>query len=366
MEEDQRYARHYVLQGFGRPAQEKLSRARVLVVGVGGLGCPVLQYLVAAGVGTIGIVDHDRVSMSNLQRQVLYVTDDIGSPKVQAATKRLNQLNPHVHLLPVQERLSVANVADLIQSFDVVVDCTDNFPTRYLLSDACALLDKPLVFGAIFRYEGQVTVFNVGNESGQSVTYRHLFPVPPNPMEIADCNQAGVLGVLPGTIGMLQATEVIKLIAGLGEVLAGKLLTINLLDYRTYVLQIARDQLDVGHAPATLEEMKRIDYEIFCGVGVDAKTLLSPKEFWVSRVEPDTVVIDVRELHEEPVLDGVHVRIPLADLQGSASDIRERNIILICQSGKRSDAALKLLRGIFGSSRNLLQVEGGLNRLLTE
>src|SRR5690606_31025475 len=206
MRENERYSRHYQLAGFGKEAQELLVKSSVLIIGAGGLGCPVLQYLVAAGIGKIGIVDHDTIELNNLQRQVLFNTDEVGLSKAKVAAEKLRILNPEVQIQEYITQLSAKNAAGLIEAYDVVVDCTDNFATRYLVSDACMLLDKPLVFGAIFQYEGQVAVFNVAGDNGVKTTYRHLFPVPPSQLDAPDCNTAGVLGGLPGTIGTLQAT----------------------------------------------------------------------------------------------------------------------------------------------------------------
>jgi sulfur-carrier protein adenylyltransferase/sulfurtransferase len=216
--------------------QEKLKAARVLVVGAGGLGCPVLQYLTAAGVGTIGIADFDVVSESNLQRQILYGTADVGQPKAEVARQRLSQLNPFVSFQVHRERLTAQNVREILAAYDLVVDGTDNFPTRYLLNDACVLTDKPLVSGAIFKFEGQVSVFNY--QGGP--TYRCLFPTPPSPGEVPNCSQVGVMGVLPGIIGSLQANEVIKIITQTGEVLTGKLLLLDTLTLQSRTLKFKR------------------------------------------------------------------------------------------------------------------------------
>lgn len=361
MENNERYSRHYLLKGFGKEAQQKLLSARVLVIGAGGLGCPVLQYLTAAGVGTLGIVDHDVVSLNNLQRQVLYNTEDVGQVKALVATRRLTQLNPEIRILPFQHYLTVANAPDLVSQFDMVVDCTDNFPTRYLLNDVCVLLNKPLIFGAIFRYEGQVSVFNVPTAAGHQVNYRHLFPTPPGPLEVPDCNQSGVLGVLPGTIGMIQATEVIKLISGVGEVLAGKLLTMNLLDHRSYLIDIQEEGLvDV---PQTLDDLKAMDYKAFCQITNGSGRQLTPVQFQQKRKEADTLVIDVRDEDEVPALDFAHLNIPLLSLRGRANEIEEHNIILLCLSGKRSSIAAEILTDIFGNSREIWELAGGIREL---
>ncbi|MFM8914116.1 MAG: HesA/MoeB/ThiF family protein, partial [Flammeovirgaceae bacterium] len=206
-----RYSRHFVLPQFGESAQAKLKQASVAVVGAGGLGCPALQYLTAAGVGKILIFDFDQISLSNLQRQVLYTSDDIGLLKAEVACARLKKLNAHVQLQPHCLKLNSGNALSLLRDVNIVIDCTDNFPTRYLLNDACVLLNQPLVYGSVFRYEGQLAIFNWKN----SATYRDLYPLPPNPGAVPNCEQGGVLGVLPGIIGTMQANEAIKLITGI-------------------------------------------------------------------------------------------------------------------------------------------------------
>ncbi|MBD0294073.1 MAG: HesA/MoeB/ThiF family protein, partial [Flavisolibacter sp.] len=214
-EHNERYQRQVILQEFGEAGQQKLLQAKVLVIGAGGLGCPVLQYLAAAGVGVVGIADDDIVSLTNLHRQVLYSMSDIGKSKVERAAAILRQLNPDIEIIPYHLRLTNKNALDIITAYDIVVDATDNFPTRYLLNDACVLLSKPLIYGAVSKFEGQVAVFNgVGSSGEKSVNYRDLFPVPPQEDEVPNCAEAGVLGVLPGIIGSLQAGEVIKLITG--------------------------------------------------------------------------------------------------------------------------------------------------------
>src|SRR5687767_8417729 len=223
-EELQRYSRHLSLQNFGMANQLKLKNAKVLVVGAGGLGCPALLYLTAAGVGTIGIADFDSIDISNLQRQVLYTTSDVGKKKAEVAARRLRELNPLISFQLHTQQIKATNALGIIASYDVVLDGTDNFPTRYLLNDACVLLNKPLVYGSILRFEGQVAVFNYPISKSYSANYRDLFPEPPPPEVVPDCEQAGVLGVLPGIIGSMQANEVIKIVTGIGEPLAGKLL----------------------------------------------------------------------------------------------------------------------------------------------
>lgn len=233
--EKERYSRQLILQGFGADAQQKLKQSSILVIGTGGLGCPALTYLASAGIGTIGIADDDKVALSNLPRQILYTTDDVGEYKVIASKQRLTAMNPHCNITIYKERVTRDNVLQMMKAYDVVVDGSDNFQTRYLLNDACVMLKKPLVYGAISGFEGQVSVFNYNN----GPTYRCLFPEPPAPGDMPSCNEAGVVGVLPGIIGTMQATEAIKILTGIGTVLSGKLLTIDLLKNQTNYFDVA-------------------------------------------------------------------------------------------------------------------------------
>lgn len=239
-----RYDKQIALPEVGEAGQKKLARAKVLVVGTGGLGCPVLQYLAAAGVGTIGIVDGDEVNETNLHRQVLYTNSDVGKPKVQVAAERLKQLNPEVEIQTFSEFLTAGNAMNIVANYDLIVDATDNFVARYRINDVCVKLGKPFVYGAIHRFEGQVSVFNYKG----GPTYRCLFPDKPAESQIPNCNETGVLGVLPGIIGTHQATEVLKIILGIGEVLSGKLMTLNLLTNSTRTFEFSRNDEQVQKA----------------------------------------------------------------------------------------------------------------------
>lgn len=259
----ERYARHIILDAVGGTGQEKLLGSRVLVVGAGGLGSPVAMYLAAAGVGTIGIVDDDVVDLTNLQRQVLHGTSDVGRPKVVSAAETIAEMNPDVTVVQIGERLSVANALDLVRAYDLVVDGSDNFATRYLLNDACWLERKPLVSGAIFQFEGQVAVFDRTHEG--TPCYRCIFPTPPAPGAVPNCQQAGVLGVLAGVVGTMQANEAIKLLLRLGEPIVGRLLLYDALEARVTSVRVARDaacRLCGDNADIT----SLVDYEEFCGV----------------------------------------------------------------------------------------------------
>ncbi|WP_228408142.1 MULTISPECIES: HesA/MoeB/ThiF family protein [unclassified Chryseobacterium] len=362
----ERYDRQIKLQGFGIESQDKLTSAKVLVIGAGGLGCPVLQYLTAAGVGNIGIVDDDRVSLSNLHRQILYNSDDVGKLKTEAAFERLNAMNPEVQFSIVSKRIIPQNAVNIVSEYDIIIDCTDNFATRYLLDDLCRILEKPLIFGAIYQYEGQIAVFNVRNKEGFTTHYRNLFPEPPNPGEVPDCNEAGVLGVLPGVIGTLQATEAIKLMTGIGEPLINKLMTIDILSYQTAVFEIPSLNLTDKNIPYSIEEFENMNYQLHCGIEFAGIKNISPSEFKEAVKLPDTVVIDVREPEEQPKLDVPYVSIPLSQLKENVSQINNRNVIVVCQSGKRSLSGAKILQEILGSKYSISHLEGGINHLNKE
>ncbi|WP_332452601.1 HesA/MoeB/ThiF family protein [Chryseobacterium aquaticum] len=362
----ERYDRQIKLQGFGIEAQHKLASTKILVIGAGGLGCPVLQYLTAAGVGNIGIVDDDRVSLSNLHRQILYNSDDVGKLKTEAAFERLNAMNPEVHFKIFSERINPQNAVTIVSEYDIITDCTDNFATRYLLDDVCRILEKPLIFGAIYQYEGQIAIFNVRNKEGFTTHYRNLFPESPNPGEVPDCNEAGVLGVLPGVIGTLQATEAIKLITGIGEPLINKLMTIDILSYQTTVFEIPSLNLTDESIPYSIEEFENMNYQLHCGIEFAGIKNLPPSEFKKAAKLPDTVVIDVREPEEQPKLDVPYVSIPLSQLKENVSQINNRNVIVVCKSGKRSLSGAKILQEILEPKYSISNLEGGINHLNKE
>ena len=255
---NERYSRHYSLDEVGPEGQLNIANAKVLVIGAGGLGCPVLQYLTSAGVGTIGIVDGDFVSLSNLQRQILFNTSDIGELKVKCAVDKLQAINPEITFNQIPNLVTSLNAFELIADYDIVVDCTDQIHMRYLLSDVCAILSKPLVFGAIHKFEGQVSVFNY--QDGPN--YRDLYPNPPSPESVPNCNDVGVLGVLPGIIGVAQANEVLKIIVGYGEVLSGKLWMFNAKNNSSYTVSFSKSEK--SGVPQTEEEIKNTNYIAYC------------------------------------------------------------------------------------------------------
>lgn len=348
-----RYARHFTLPGFGEESQQRLKNSSVLVVGAGGLGSPLLLYLAAAGVGRIGIVDPDRVDVSNLQRQVLYTHEDVGQLKVEVAKRRVQAMNRHIQVEAYPVQLTRDNALELIGRYDVVADGTDNFPARYLVNDACVLAGKVNVYASVFRYEGQVSVFNFpGPDGARGVQYRDLFPTPPPPGLVPDCATGGVLGVLPGIIGSIQASEVIKVLSGAGEPLAGRLLVLDTATMATRILKLHRNP---GLQPVT----ELIDYEDFCGIntavpGISAATF---RQWQTNGVEFQ--LIDVREPVEFAVENLGGVLIPLGDLENRVQEIaRDKAVVVLCQSGRRSATAVEWL--ITRGFRNVYNLEGGL------
>lgn len=357
----ERYERQVLLKEFGEAAQQKLLQAKVLVIGAGGLGCAALQYLAAAGIGNIGIIDHDTVALHNLHRQILFSVVDIGQPKAVCAAAVLRRLNPEIQIDAFAEKLTVSNALALLAAYDVIVDGSDNFPTRYLVNDACVLLNKPLVYAAVSKFEGQVAVFNyVINGTDAAVHYRDLFPQPPAPGEVANCAEAGVLGVLPGIIGTMQANETIKLLAGIGTPLVNRLLTYNALNNQVYELQLVPKQGSRALVPANAAAFEEMDYNWLCGMEtapfeIDADTF----KYW--RNQSDTLVVDVREYHELPAVhEFEHVNIPLGRLAGQLQADGINTIIVFCQSGKRSLQAARLLMDTFGPGKKIFSLAGGI------
>lgn len=355
----ERYSRQLLLKQFGKAGQQKLLQAKVLVVGAGGLGCPVLQYLVAAGVGMTGIVDDDIVALSNLHRQVLYSVADIGLPKVERAAFVLQQLNPEITVVTFNERLTTQNALDIIAGFDIIVDGTDNFSTRYMINDACVLLNKPLVYGAVSQFEGQAAVFNYNQPDGTPpVNYRDLFPQPVGDDEVQNCAEAGVLGVLPGIIGTMQANEVIKLITGIGQPLSNRLLTYNALNNQMYELELSVRKETALLIPRSTEEFKATDYEWLCSSSA-IKFEIDTDKFDRIIETGEATIIDVREPGEyPPVTELSHVQIPISKLK--ASTVPGDTIIVFCQSGKRSLQAAQDLSVIYGVSKKIYSLKGGI------
>jgi adenylyltransferase/sulfurtransferase len=365
------YSRHLSIPEFGMEGQKKLKNAKVLAVGTGGLGAPMLQYLAAAGVGTIGIVDFDTVEASNLHRQILFGAADVGRPKVEVAKERLLANNPYIDINVHNVRLTSENALEIIKEYDVVADGTDNFPTRYLINDACVMLDKPNVHGSIFQFEGQISVFNYQDEEGKrGPNYRDLFPEPPPPGLVPSCAEAGVLGVLPGIIGSLQASEVIKIITGIGDPLAGQLFLFDAQNFSTRKVTITKNEDNplTGDNPSITE---LIDYEAFCGIPTNGEAeeedeasevpevSVTEYQSWLEAGE-DIQLIDVREPYEAEIADIGGDLIPLKTVLEHADDIsRNQKVVVHCRSGARSADAIKQLQDSYDFD-NLYNLKGGI------
>jgi len=342
-----RYSRHLIMPEVGMEGQLKLKAAKVLLIGTGGLGAPLGLYLAAAGVGRLGLVDFDAVDFTNLQRQVTFSTADVGRPKIEAAGERLEGLNPEIEIVAHETKLTSENALDILRDYDVIVDGTDNFPTRYLVNDACVLLGKPNVYGSIFRFEGQVTVFGLPD----GPCYRCLYPEPPPPGLVPSCAEGGVLGVLPGIIGSIQAMETIKLVIGKGEVLKGRLLVFDALKMKFRELKLRKNP-DCPACGSHRTITKLIDYYEFCGVrGEEAPVTaqvpeIEPRELkaWLDRGD-DVFILDVREPHEYQICHiGGHL-IPLGELPKRVHELDSaRTIVAHCRLGQRSAQAVEFLR----------------------
>ncbi len=361
-EEVQRYSRHLIMPEVGMEGQRRLKKASVLCIGAGGLGSPLTLYLAAAGVGRLGLVDFDVVDFSNLQRQILHHTSDVGRPKLDSAREKLTAINPEVVIETHETRLTSENALELFADYDVIADGTDNFPTRYLVNDACVLAGKPNVYGSIFRFEGQASVF----ATPDGPCYRCLYPEPPPPGLVPSCAEGGVLGILPGLVGVIQATEAVKWILGKGESLAGRLLLFDALAMRFRELKLRRDpECPVCGDHPTVREL--IDYEQFCGVGAqpeaenDGVPEITPSELKAELDGgKDVFVLDVRNPPEIAIcrLEGSHV-IPLDELMERVNELDSaRDIVVHCKSGARSAEAIRRLQAIgFSKLRNL---KGGI------
>lgn len=334
--EKNRYNRHLILDKIGVEGQEKLKASKVLVIGAGGLGCPVLLYLTAAGVGNIGIIDFDTVDETNLQRQVLFTIEDVGINKAIAAQKRLSALNKYVNFKIYPERLTTKNALTIFSDYDVVVDGTDNFSTRYLVNDACVITNKPLVYGAIYKFEGQVTVFNYKN----GPTYRCLFPTPPQQGSVPNCSEVGVLGVLPGLIGTQQANEVLKIILEIGKVLSGKIQIYNALESSFYSLEIQKVEDEFKKVVTNASTFEEFNYDVFCGIEKQAtkQKEITTQELKILLATEDLQIIDVRAPWEQPKIEGLNViNIPLQDIPAQLEKInRSKKTVVFCQHGVRS------------------------------
>ncbi len=359
--ESERYQRHISLPEFGETGQERLKSARVLVVGAGGLGSPTLLYLAAAGVGTIGIIDDDTVEISNLQRQILFSESDLGKPKAVTAAAKLAAMNSEIIVKPFPCRLSKKNYVEILNEFDLIIDGSDNFPTRYLINDGCVLLDKPFVSGSIFKFQGLLTVCNLKNIATRGPTYRCLFPTPPNPSTVPACAEIGVLGVLPGTIGALQATEAIKIITGIGEPLSGKLLTYNALTMEFSVVKYSRDEVEVGRV-SSKDFIESFNYEAYNGetCSMVIKEISSHELKKKLDNKEDLQLVDVREPFERDIVNIGGDLIPMKTLSENLTRIaRDKPVVIYCRSGGRSRKVCEELQEKHKFS-NIINLSGGV------
>ncbi|RJE74886.1 molybdopterin-synthase adenylyltransferase MoeB [Reichenbachiella sp. MSK19-1] len=354
----ERYSRHLIIPEFNIEGQRKLKEAKVLVVGSGGLGSPVLLYLAAAGVGHIGIVDFDVVDDSNLQRQVLFTVEDVGQSKAATAKTRLEKLNPFIEFTVHDTALTSDNALEIFKDYDVIADGTDNFATRYLVNDACVILDKVNVYASIFRFEGQLSVFNYVDKTGvRGPHYRDLFPSPPPPGLVPSCAEGGVMGVLPGMIGTMQANEVIKVITGIGEPLSGRLFLFDTLSFETRTMKIRKN-------PNTTPVTELIDYEFFCGSGHEEQeepvreiTAVQLKEW--KDTNKAFQLIDVREPYEFDIANIGGTLIPQNQIEAQLDQIqKDQDVVLYCRSGNRSADVLRTLKA--KGYGNLYNLRGGI------
>jgi molybdopterin/thiamine biosynthesis adenylyltransferase/rhodanese-related sulfurtransferase len=367
-EELEHYSRQIRLDGFGESAQEKLKSAKVLVIGAGALGCPVLQYLTAAGIGKIGIVDGDKIERNNLHRQILYTENDLGKRKAEIAKTKLAALNSNIQITIFSTYLNSENAFEIANEYDIIIDGTDNFPTRYLVNDLCVLTDKVNIHGSIQQFSGQVSVFNaVLKDGGRSPNYRDLFPIPPNPNDVVSCAEGGVIGALPGIIGSTMTMECLKIITEIGEPLIGKLFQYNSLTHQSQLLNFTFDDENPlrGNPP---KQTTLIDYQQFCGI----KTNKEMKEVTVAELKSmkdnkeDFQLIDVREIHEfkEKNLDGE--LIPLGEIPQRFAEIsKDKKVVIHCKMGGRSANAINYLQQTHGYD-NLYNLRGGIIAWLME
>lgn len=360
-----RYSRHFILPEIGEEGQKKLLRSKVLLIGSGGLGSPIALYLAAAGVGTLGLVDFDTVDLSNLQRQIIHTNDSIGTPKIDSAEKRIKAMNPDTKVIKFETRITSENAMDIIKDFDLVIDGTDNFPTRYLTNDACVFLKKPNIYGSIFRFDGLSTVF----DAQKGPCYRCLYPSPPPPGMVPSCAEGGVLGILPGVIGLIQATEAVKILVGIGRTLVGRLMVYDALQMTFRELKIRKDpSCPVCGDHPTITEL--IDYNEFCGLTRgDASQNDLIKEIDVETLKAklddkgDFFFLDVRESFETQIakIEGA-VLIPVGQIEDRMAELerfRDKEIVAHCHHGGRSRKALEILKS--KGFKKLVNVAGGID-----
>lgn len=351
-----RFQRQYILPGFGREAQQKLTNARVLVIGAGGLGCPALLYLAATGIGHIGIVDGDLVSISNLNRQVLFGEKHVGLNKAMTAAIILQDKYSDIKVEAIPDYLNTQNAWEIIARYDLVIDGSDNFPTRYLVNDTCILLKKPIVFAAIFQHQGQVGILNANGPG--SANYRDIYPELPSPADAPNCSETGVLGVLPGIIGTMQAAEAIKWITGIGRPLVDRLLFYHLMDQSTYEITLTKNSASLQSIPRDRADLEAMDYTWACN---DTETIDWHAALELLRQHPTGILVDVREVHELPKIGNLPiVQIPLSKFDQEKNQFRDKELVLLfCQSGLRSLRALIILQREY-PGKKIHSITGGI------
>jgi adenylyltransferase/sulfurtransferase len=362
MQLNQRYIRQQILPGFGIGSQEKLTKAKVLIIGMGGLGCPILQYLVGAGVGTIGIMDGDKISESNLHRQLLYDTNQLGLIKVEVAASKMRLQNPLVQIHTHPYSLFKENAFQLIEQYDFVIDATDNFIAKYLINDVSVILNKPWIYGAVSGFEGQIAVFNLKEADRHSLNYRHLFPEQPEVNEIPTCEEAGIIGVLPGIIGTMQAAEAIKIITGIGKPLQNTLLNYNLITSSWYSIHMDSAVSSPTINQQFFDEMIYDHHCVWTENDIDVEDIdvdeIDVTSFVEIQNNKDIFILDVREFHEYPVIDFAHAQIPMSALKQSIAQLPNLPIYVICHQGIRSIYAAQLIK--LQKSMDVYSVKGGL------
>ena len=369
VQQNERFSRQIILPQLGEAGQLKLLQAKVLVVGAGGLGCAMLPYLAAAGVGHIGICDDDIIQLHNLHRQVLYTTAQIGMQKAMVAATFIQSLNPDIFVSTYIERLTIKNALSIFEQYDIIADGTDNFVTRYLINDACVLLNKPLVYGAISAFEGQVSVFNcIDTHQQTTCSYRDIFPEPPAENEIPNCATAGVLGVLPGIIGCMQANEIIKLITGIGKPLHNVLFVYNALDSSSIKLKITKnksaDKSTDKYMPADKRAFINFNYEAACSPAILAAEEITAAEMYL--LPPKSFqLVDVRNREEQPkAANDELININLSVLIEQTALLNSAVLITVCQTGIRSKQAAIILKNIFGNTKKIYSLKGGIFQLI--
>ena len=353
-----RYDRQLVLTGFGIEGQARLRKSSILMIGAGGLGCPALLYLAAAGVGKIGVVDGDQINLSNLHRQVLFGEKDLGKNKAEVAVRHFQNKYSDIQWEIFPEMITNSNAEELISGYDLIIDGSDNFPTRYLVNDACVLLDKPLVFGAIYQHEGQVAVFNWGEKA---CNYRDVYPQMPSAAEIPNCAETGVLGVLPGIIGNLMALEAIKVLSGFGKPLKNRMLFFNSISSQSYEVEISPNSKGRNAIPGSIQDLHALDYELACE-GVKQLTWNEA----MRKMNSDVAFVDVREPGEMPPLECTGLqKIPLSTLSNHLDKLEEADeVLFFCQTGNRSQKAAQQLQQEF-PKKKIYSIRGGINALKT-